>query len=81
MAADVVQYPERIGELFVQWAVRIAQGEKPPADLPKTPTNPPTVHVDSGVAVVDQPLLQIKVGPALKAIGGELKNYTDLKPL
>ncbi len=81
MAADVVQYPERIGELFVQWAVRIAQGEKPPADLPKTPTNPPTVHIDSGVAVVDQPLLQIKVGPALKAIGVELKNYTDLKPL
>ena len=76
MAADVVQYPERIGELFVHWAVRIAQGEKPPQDLPKTPTNPATIHIDSGVAVVDQPLLQIKVGPAFKAIGGELKDYT-----
>jgi hypothetical protein len=76
MAADVVQYAERIGELFVYWAVMIAQGEKPPQDLPKTPTNPPTVHIDSGVAVVDQALLQIKVGPALKAISGELKDYT-----
>lgn len=77
MAADVVQYPERIGELFVHWAVRIANGEKPPQDLPKTPTNPPTVHIDSGVAIVDVPLLQIKVGPAFKAISGELKNYTN----
>ena len=77
MAADVVQYPERIGELFVHWAVRIANGEKPPQDLPKTPTNPPTVHIDSGVAIVDIPLMQIKAGPALKAISGELKNYTN----
>ena len=77
MAADVVQYPERIGELFVQWALRIANGEKPPQNLPRTPTNPPTVHIDSGVAILDQPLLQIKVGPALKEISGELKNYTN----
>jgi ribose transport system substrate-binding protein len=76
MAADVVQYPERIGELFVYWAVKIAQGEKPPQHLPKTATNPPTIHIDSGVAVVDQPLLQIKVGPAFRAISGELKDYT-----
>lgn len=75
MAADVVQYPERIGELFVHWAVRIAQGEKVPQDLPKTQTTPPTIHIDSGVAIVDQPLLQIKVGPAFKAISGELKDY------
>jgi ribose transport system substrate-binding protein len=79
MAADVVQYAERMGELFVHWSVRIAQGQKPPADLPKTPTNPPTIHIDSGVAVVDGPLLQIKVGPSLKAIAGELKDYADLK--
>ena len=76
MAADVVQYPERIGELFIQWAVRIAQGEKPPANLPRTNTNPPTAHIDSGVAMVDTPLLQIKVGPAMKTICGELKDYT-----
>lgn len=77
MAADVVQYPERIGELFVHWALRIAQGEKVPQDLPKTPTTPPTIHIDSGVAVVDQPLLQIKVGPAFKEIAGELKKYAN----
>jgi ribose transport system substrate-binding protein len=81
MAADVVQYAERMGELFVQWSVRIAQGQKPPADLPKTPTNPPTVHIDSGVAVVDQALLQIKVGPSLKVIENELKFYTGQKPI
>lgn len=80
MAADVVQYPERIGELFVHWALRIAQGEKLPADLPKTATNPPTAHIDSGVAIVDMPLLQIKVGPALKGIQNELKYYADQKP-
>ena len=77
MAADVVQYPERIGELFVHWALRIAQGEKVPQDLPKTPTTPPTIHIDSGVAVVDQPLLQIKIGPAFKEIAGELKKYAN----
>ena len=77
MAADVVQYPERIGELFVHWALKISQGEKVPQDLPKTPTTPPTIHIDSGVAVVDQPLLQIKVGPAFKEIGNELKKYTN----
>jgi len=81
MAADVVQYAERMGELFVHWSVRIAQGQKPPADLPKTPTTPPTVHIDSGVAVVDQPLLQIKVGPSLKVIENELKFYTGQKPI
>ena len=76
MAADVVQYPERIGELFIYWAVRIANGEKPPQNLPKTPTNPPTVHIDSGVAMVDTALMQIKVGPALKTMCSELKDYT-----
>ncbi|RPJ02297.1 MAG: sugar ABC transporter substrate-binding protein, partial [Deltaproteobacteria bacterium] len=68
MAADVVQYPERIGELFVHWAVRIAQGEKAPQDLPKTPTNPPTIHIDSGEAVVDKHLIQLKVAPEFQAI-------------
>jgi hypothetical protein len=29
------------------------------------------------VAVVDQPLLQIKVGPAFKEIAGELKKYAN----
>jgi len=81
MAADVVQYPERMGELFVHWALKIAQGEKPPADLPKTLTTPPTIHIDSGVAVVDTPLLATKVGPALKVIESELKFYIGLKPL
>jgi len=76
MAADVVQYAERMGELYVHWAVKIANGEKVPQHLPKTETNPPTIHIDSGVAVVDQALLQIKVAPALKAISGEMKDYT-----
>ncbi len=52
MAADVVQYPERIGDLFVRWSLRILKGEKPP-----------TFHIDSGVNVVDSVLLQ-KVVPA-----------------
>lgn len=52
MAADVVQYPERIGDLFVRWSLRILKGEKPP-----------TFHIDSGVNVVDTVLLQ-KVVPA-----------------
>jgi len=76
MAADVVQYPERIGELFIYWAGRIANGEKPPQNLPRTPTNPPTIHIDSGVAMVDTALMQIKVGPALKTMCGELRDYT-----
>jgi ribose transport system substrate-binding protein len=80
MSADVVQYPEKIGELFVYWALRIAQGEKPPAELPKTSTNPPTTHIDSGVSIVDTDLLQIKVGPAFKLIPNELKFYADQKP-
>ena len=41
MAADVVQYPERIGELFVHWAVRIANGEKPPQDSAEDTDQPP----------------------------------------
>lgn len=81
MAADVIQYPERIGELFVQWAVKICQGEKLPANLPKTPTSPPTLHIDSGVGIVDTSLLQIKVGPALKVIENELKYYLGKKPI
>jgi len=80
MSADVVQYPEKIGELFVYWALRIAQGEKPPAELPKISTNPPTTHIDSGVSIVDTDLLQIKVGPAFKLIQNELKFYADQKP-
>jgi ribose transport system substrate-binding protein len=80
MAADVVQYPERIGELFVHWALNIAQGKMPPANLPKTKSQPPTVHIDSGVAIVDNPLLRIKVGPALKVITNELDFYGGMKP-
>jgi ribose transport system substrate-binding protein len=81
MAADVIQYPERMGELFVHWALKIVQGQRPPTSLPKTPTNPSTVHIDSGVAVVDREMLQVKVGPALKVIEGEVKYYTDMKPI
>jgi ribose transport system substrate-binding protein len=78
MAADIVHYPERIGELFVYWARKIAEGEKPPADLPKTPTDPAVPHIDSGVGVVDTHMLQIKVAPALKKIEGEIKQFKDL---
>lgn len=81
MAADIVQYPEKIGELFVHWSVKIAQGEKPPQDLPKTPTNPPTIHIDSGVAIVDTDFLAIKVGPSLKVLGEEVKYYGGQKPI
>ncbi|HTU03846.1 MAG TPA: sugar ABC transporter substrate-binding protein [Candidatus Sulfotelmatobacter sp.] len=52
MAADVVQYPERIGDLFVRWSLRILKGEKPAK-----------FHIDSGVNVVDTVLMQ-KVVPA-----------------
>jgi ribose transport system substrate-binding protein len=31
MSADVVQYPEAMGKLFVDWAVRDMNGQKPPA--------------------------------------------------
>ena len=81
MAADVLQYPERMGELFVYWALKICQGEKLPSDLPKTQTNPPTLHLDSGVGIVDTPMLQIKVGPALKIIQNDLKFYSGKKPI
>jgi ribose transport system substrate-binding protein len=80
MAADIVQYPERIGELFIEYALRIAQGEKLPENLPKTKSVPPTVHIDSGVAIVDTPLLRIKVAPALKMIENELQFYAGQKP-
>lgn len=33
IAADVVQYPEIMGRLMVEWAIRIKNGEKPPARL------------------------------------------------
>lgn len=52
MAADVVQYPEAMGRLFVEWALKILNGEKPPQ-----------FHIDSGVDIVDTQLLQ-KVVPA-----------------
>jgi ribose transport system substrate-binding protein len=78
MSADVVQFQHRMGELFVQWALKLAKGERPPTDLPKTNTDPPTVHIDSGVAVVDTSLLQMRVGPALKAITNEVKFYKDM---
>lgn len=52
MAADVVQYPERIGELFVRWSLRVLKGEKPSK-----------YHIDSGVNVIDASLMQ-KVVPA-----------------
>jgi ABC-type sugar transport system substrate-binding protein len=78
MQADVVQFQHRMGELFVHWALKLAKGEKPPADLPKTRTDPPTIHIDSGVAVVDTPLLQMRVGPALKAIMNDVKFYKDM---
>ena len=81
MAADVLQYPERMGELFVEWAVKLCQGEKLPADLPKTQTTPPTIHIDSGVGIVDTTMLQIKVGPALKVIQNDIKYYMGKKPI
>ncbi len=58
MAADVVQYPEEMGRLFVDWAVRDLNGQKPPALL-----HPNVNVVDSelahkGIAAVnDQPLV------------------------
>jgi ribose transport system substrate-binding protein len=81
MAADMVHYPERIGELFIHWALKIAQGEKPPEGLPKTPTDPPAPHIDSGVGLVDRALLQIKVGPSLKVIQNEVEYYLGNKPM
>ena len=33
MAADVIQYPEMMGRLMVEWAIRIKNGETPPARL------------------------------------------------
>jgi hypothetical protein len=49
---------------FGYWAVRIANGEKALSICRKPHKS--TIHIDSGVAVVDQPLLQIKVAPAFK---------------
>ncbi len=46
LAADVVQYPEEMGKLYVEWAVRILGGEKP-AD----------VNIHPSVSVVDTQLL------------------------
>jgi ribose transport system substrate-binding protein len=78
MAADVVNYPEVIGELFVYWARKIAQGEKLPADFPKTKTDPPASFVPCPVGIVDTNMLQMKIGPALKKIVPEIKEYKDM---
>lgn len=81
MAADIVHYPERIGELFVQWAVKFAQGEKLPPGLPMTNTTPSVPRIDSGVGLVDEALLKIKVGPSLKVIDDQLEFYGGRKPI
>jgi ribose transport system substrate-binding protein len=47
LAADVVQYPEEMGKLFAEWAVRILNGEKPPQ-----------VNIHPSVSVVDTQLLK-----------------------
>jgi ribose transport system substrate-binding protein len=47
LAADVVQYPEEMGKLFTEWAVRIMNGEKPPQ-----------VNIHPSVSVVDTQLLK-----------------------
>jgi ribose transport system substrate-binding protein len=47
LAADVVQYPEEMGKLYIVWGIRILNGE-----------NPPEVHIKPAVSVVDSQLLQ-----------------------
>ena len=39
LAADVVQYPEEMGRLYVEWGLRILNGEKPPELHIKPPVN------------------------------------------
>ena len=78
MAADVVNYPEVIGEIFVYWARKIAQGEKLPAAFPKTKTDPPAPFVPCPVGIVDNNMLHMKIGPALKKIVPEIKEYKDM---
>ena len=53
LSADVVQYPEEMGKLFVEWSIRILNGEKPPE-----------VNIHPNVSVVDTQLL-LKVNLAV----------------
>jgi ribose transport system substrate-binding protein len=47
LAADVVQYPEEMGKLFVEWSLRVLNGEKPPE-----------FHIKPAVDVVDTQILR-----------------------
>jgi ribose transport system substrate-binding protein len=47
LAADVVQYPEEMGKLYIEWSIRILSGEKPAEQ-----------HIKPAVSVVDTQLLQ-----------------------
>lgn len=72
MAADIINYPELIGDYFVHWARKIAQGEKLPESYPKTKTDNPVPFIAAPVGVVDTEMLQIKIAPALKKIVSEI---------
>jgi hypothetical protein len=63
-------------ELFVHWAEN-CPGRKRCLGFAQDPHHSSTIHIDSGVAVVDQPLLEIKVGPNLQRIISELKKYAN----
>ncbi len=63
LAADVVQYPEEMGKLYVDWGIRILNGQKPP-----------NVNIHPAVSVVDTQIAH----KAIAAISGQALVYPSV---